>query len=246
MFFSFFFFFFSFFRALFDVLSWKIAKKCKICGENLLNFSDRSGAKECKSCRAQKMLQNAPFLAIVAVDTDENEPSKVRQLDNWVRLIIGLSAAEPAWETDRRSCSASSLRRSAWNSWGRATRQISLAMSRSNLHSRTSSPSRVERFGCRATESFESLHIRIRSKFCQNSGKLFRILQKFWNFEEISTFSRIFREIPGKFHQNHCKIQWKLSKNKDFCRNSSKNAKKVWRIFAKILSLERCEGVQIL
>ena len=36
------------------------------------------------------MLQNAPFLAIVAVDTDENEPSKVRQLDNWVRLFIGL------------------------------------------------------------------------------------------------------------------------------------------------------------
>ena len=28
------------------------------------------------------MLQNAPFLAIVAVDTEENEPSKVRQLDN--------------------------------------------------------------------------------------------------------------------------------------------------------------------
>ena len=38
------------------------------------------GAKEYNSCRAQKMkmLQNAPFLAIVAVDTDENEPSEVR------------------------------------------------------------------------------------------------------------------------------------------------------------------------
>ena len=56
----------------------------KNCDENLLNFSGRSGAKECKSCIAQKdlMLQNAPFLAIVAVDTDENEPPKVRQLDN--------------------------------------------------------------------------------------------------------------------------------------------------------------------
>ena len=30
---------------------------------------------------------------------------------------------------------------------------------------------KVERFGCRATESFESLHIRIRSKFCQKSEK---------------------------------------------------------------------------
>ena len=37
---------------------------------------------------------------------------------------------------------------------------------------------RVERFGCRATESFESFHIRIRSKFCQNSGKFFTILHR--------------------------------------------------------------------
>ena len=38
----------------------------------------------CVCCRfvRQFMLQNAPFLAIVAVDTEENEPSKVRQLDN--------------------------------------------------------------------------------------------------------------------------------------------------------------------
>ena len=69
-------FFFSFFLPL------KNAKNSKICDEILLKFSGRSGAKECKSCRAQKMLQNAPFLAIVAVDTDENEPPKVRQLDN--------------------------------------------------------------------------------------------------------------------------------------------------------------------
>ena len=30
---------------------------------------------------------------------------------------------------------------------------------------------RVEKFGFRATESFESLQLRIRLKFCQNSGK---------------------------------------------------------------------------
>ena len=41
-------------------------------------LTDSKGAK----CSAKKMLQNAPFLAIVAVDTDENEPPKVRQLDN--------------------------------------------------------------------------------------------------------------------------------------------------------------------
>ena len=44
------------------------------------------------------MLQNAPFLAIVAVDTDENEPSKVRQLDNWARLVIGGQSSEKSYE----------------------------------------------------------------------------------------------------------------------------------------------------
>ena len=44
--------------------------------------TDSKGARNANLVEAQKMLQNAPFLAIVAVDTDENEPSKVRQLDN--------------------------------------------------------------------------------------------------------------------------------------------------------------------
>ena len=43
----------------------------------LLKFLDLSGAKECKSCRSRKMLQNEPLVAIVAVDTAENEPLKV-------------------------------------------------------------------------------------------------------------------------------------------------------------------------
>ena len=43
----------------------------------LLKNCDWSGAKECESCRSRKMLKNAPTLAIVAVDTAENEPSKV-------------------------------------------------------------------------------------------------------------------------------------------------------------------------
>ena len=49
----------------------------------LLKFWDLSGAKECKSCRSRKMLQNASFLAIVAVDTAENEPLKI-----WGDLFI--------------------------------------------------------------------------------------------------------------------------------------------------------------
>ena len=48
----------------------------------VFDSTDSKGAKAYKSCRAQKMLQNAPFLAIVAVHTDESKPSKVRQLDN--------------------------------------------------------------------------------------------------------------------------------------------------------------------
>ena len=39
----------------------------------LLKFQNLSGAKECRSRRSRKMLQNAPTLAIEAVDTEENE-----------------------------------------------------------------------------------------------------------------------------------------------------------------------------
>ena len=41
-----------------------------------LKFWVRSGAKVWKSCRSRKMWKNAPFLAIVAVDTAENELRK--------------------------------------------------------------------------------------------------------------------------------------------------------------------------
>ena len=42
-----------------------------------LEFWGVSGAKAKKSCRARKILKIASFLAIVAVDTAENEPLKV-------------------------------------------------------------------------------------------------------------------------------------------------------------------------
>ena len=51
--------------------------KQKKADDFLLKFWDLSGAKQCKSCRSRKMLQNAPTLAIVAVDTAENEPLQV-------------------------------------------------------------------------------------------------------------------------------------------------------------------------
>ena len=40
----------------------------------VLKFLDLSGAKECNFCRSRKILQNASFLAIVAVDTAGNKP----------------------------------------------------------------------------------------------------------------------------------------------------------------------------
>ena len=43
----------------------------------MLKFWDLSGAKDCKSCRSRKTLQNDYLVAIVAVHTAENEPSKV-------------------------------------------------------------------------------------------------------------------------------------------------------------------------
>ena len=53
------------------------AKFWKKFDEFLLKFWDLSGAKDCKSCRSRKTLQNDYLVAIVAVDTAENEPYKV-------------------------------------------------------------------------------------------------------------------------------------------------------------------------
>ena len=48
-------------------------------------------------CRSRKMLKNAPTLAIVAVDTAENGPSKVRQVTNKVYRNIGMKRKSLAW-----------------------------------------------------------------------------------------------------------------------------------------------------
>ena len=46
------------------------------------------------------MLQNAPTLAIVAVDTDENELSKVRQVTNRIRRNIGMGGTSLEWSQE--------------------------------------------------------------------------------------------------------------------------------------------------
>ena len=63
-------------------------KIAKVFDEIQLNFCIRTGAKECRSCRSRKTLQNATFLAIVAVHTAENEPLEV--LGDSVHLFIYL------------------------------------------------------------------------------------------------------------------------------------------------------------
>ena len=61
--------------------------------------------------------------------------------------------------------------------------------------------------------TIRTFHIRIRSKFCQNSGKFIKIFRKFLKFEKFSTFSKVFSEIPRNFRQNRCKIRWKSVEN---------------------------------
>ena len=55
-----------------QILSKIVFKKSR----NFAKFWKLRSREECKSCRSRKMLQNASSLAIVAVDTEENEPIK--------------------------------------------------------------------------------------------------------------------------------------------------------------------------
>ena len=73
-----------------------------------LKFWDLSGAKECKFCRSRKMQQNELLVAIVAVDTAENEPLKVWEWFHslFIRLLRNFSP-DVGWRI--RSCGAGLL-----------------------------------------------------------------------------------------------------------------------------------------
>ena len=65
----------------------------------LLEFWGVSGAKAKKSCRARKMLKNEPTLAIVAVDTGENEPLKVWGVSfHYFNRILNINTLPWIWE----------------------------------------------------------------------------------------------------------------------------------------------------
>ena len=70
----------------------------------LLKNCDWSGAKECESCRSRKILKNAPTLAIVAVDTAENEPLKIwGWFHSWFnQLPSGACRSGPAASRERK------------------------------------------------------------------------------------------------------------------------------------------------
>ena len=72
---------------------------------------------------------------------------------------------------------------------------------------------------------------RIRLKSCQNSGNLIGNHQKMLKFQENSTFSKVFCEIPRKFHPNRCKIWWNLLKNSNFLQILIEKNEKVWQFF---------------
>ena len=77
----------------------------------LRKFWDCSGAKECTSCRAWKMLSNAYFLAKFRFDTAENEPAKNLQnfanFQFWSILLILLT---PTSTASGASCRRSHLK----------------------------------------------------------------------------------------------------------------------------------------
>ena len=108
---------------------------------------------------------------------------------------------------------------------------------------------KVERFDWRPIEPFELLHIRIPENSVRIQKQFSKFLQKFWKFEDFSTFCH-FLECSAKSREKIIKIWPEFDENcrkiMIFCRNSNKNSREVWRIFASILNWERCEGVWIL
>ena len=112
-------------------------------------------------------------------------------------------------------------------------------------------PTRVERFGCRATESFESLQIRIRSKLCQNSGKLSQLFRNSENFRTSQYFlecSAKFREKSSKLMQNSMKIVEKMRMFEEIRTKFWKSLTNCLRIFwmravqrrVNLVDLEKC------
>ena len=92
--------------------------------------------------------------------------------------------------------------------------------------SRASGPrarSRVERYGSRATVSFESLHIRIPLKFCQNSAKLSQFFRNSENFRTSQHFLEcwmsMFGEIPKKSSKS-VQNSMKMIEKSGFCERS--------------------------
>ena len=111
------------------------------------------------------MLKNAPILVIRGGDAAENGPSKVRDASNKIRHILG--GNPPLQRALLARCGTLHRQGGAGAPEGAERAEVG---------------ARVERYGSRATVSFESLNIRIPLQFCQNSAKLSQIFRNSENF----------------------------------------------------------------
>ena len=175
------------------------------------------------------MLQNAPFLAIVAVDTDENAPHKVRQCrqlssTHHRRNATGEESPPVASQTQ------ATLRRLTMSpgptSW-KFRRDLILKLS--------------------TKDTIETM--KWTNELFHQFRKYQQISQKLENFLQINIFFVFsencwtFREILGKIHQNFAE---KWQNFESFRKIFRKNAKKSRSFFAENLRSERCKGMQIL
>ena len=87
------------------------------------------------------------------------------------------------------------------------------------------------------------------SEFAQKSVKIQENFSEFFrkcgNFKTSQLFLACSAKFRGRIIKIGAKVDENYRKTMIFCRHSNKNSNKVWRTFANILNLERCEGVWI-
>ena len=88
------------------------------------------------------------------------------------------------------------------------------------------------------------LDSRIRSKLYHNLRKFARIHWKFSNFEDLSSFFRIFGETPWTVDQNRCKIRWESLKIAIVCIILRNNPKTFHKNLLKLMTNFESGAVQ--
>ena len=166
----------------------------------MLKFWDLSGAKDCKSCRSRKTLQNDYLVAIVAVDTAENEPSKVwteaskRYPPPVINAALGYPGNPPRLVSSRSDCPGRALKHAVGHDTSLFSRLV---------------------LGCIETKFCNQ--IRIFQVFRDLQNYLADFLKKLQNFaknRKVCKILRIFR-IFAKKSVDFCENRWFFTK---FCK----------------------------